>query len=223
MDSILHYQQIASTLSMLMLFAAFALLINKRILSLINSFAIQSFLLALATFGQAFILHRYAIYFSALLTLTLKVILIPWFLRRLIFKLKIPKEIPQITHPFFTLFGALALVIFCYYIIAPINLFPSIAAKNIVVVAMTIILLGMLLMIIRSNAISHVIGFMVMENGLFFAALISTQGVPMIVELGVAFDLLVAVVLFGVFFFHIRSSIDSMDVDSLNRLREDTE
>jgi hydrogenase-4 component E len=83
--------------------------------------------------------------------------------------------------------------------------------------------LGMVLMITRKNAIAHVIGFMAMENGIFFAAMMATYGMPMVVELGIAFDLLVAVVLFGIFFFHIRSSIESMDVDSLNSLREDME
>jgi hydrogenase-4 component E len=78
----------------------------------------------------------------------------------------------------------------------------------------------MLLMITRKKAISQVIGFMSIENGLFFAAVVSTFGMPMVVELGVAFDVLVAAVLFGVFFFQMRESIDSLDVDRLNRLRE---
>jgi hydrogenase-4 component E len=78
----------------------------------------------------------------------------------------------------------------------------------------------MLLMITRRQAVAHVVGFMSIENGLFFAAVVSTYGMPMVVELGIAFDVLVAAVLFGVFFFHIRSSIDSLDVDQLNRLNE---
>jgi len=75
-------------------------------------------------------------------------------------------------------------------------------------------------MITRRQVVTHVIGFMAIENGLFFAAVASTQGMPMVVELGIAFDVLVAAVIFGVFFFHIRSSIDSLDVDRLNRLSE---
>jgi hydrogenase-4 component E len=61
---------------------------------------------------------------------------------------------------------------------------------------------------------------MSIENGLFFAAVVATHGMPMVVELGVAFDVLIAAVLFGIFFFHIRTSIDSLDVDLLNRLSE---
>lgn len=219
----LAYQQMVSTLSALILFASFVLLIQKRLLGLIHTFAFQSLMLALATFIQAIVLREYQMYFSALLTFLLKVIFIPWFLCYLIEQLKIPDDIGSISYPFYVLFGALMLVVCCYHIITPITLFPSLSAKNIVVVAMSVMLLGMLLMIIRKNAITHVVGFMVMENGLFFAALMSTQGMPMVVELGVAFDLLIAVILFGVFFLHIRTSIESLDVDKLNRLREDLE
>lgn len=219
----LNYQQIVSTISALILFSTFILLTQKKLSGLIRTFAFQSFLLALATLTQAIFLKEYQMYFSVLLTFLIKVIIIPWFLLYLLKKLNIRNEAGTISHPFYTLVGALVLVVFCYHIIAPIVLFPSLAAKNIVVVAMSVILLGMLLMITRKNAIAHIIGFMAMENGLFFAALMSTNGMPMTVELGIAFDLLVAVVLFGVFFFHIRSSIESMDVDCLNSLREDIE
>lgn len=217
------YEEIVSTISALILFSTFILLTQKKLSGLIYTFAFQSLLLALATFVQAMILKEYEIYFSVLLIFLLKVLLIPWFLSYLINKLNIRNELGHSQYPFYTLLGALVLVVLCYHIITPITLFPSLLAKNIVVVAMSVMLLGLLLMITRQNAITHVIGFMVMENGLFFAALMSTQGMPMVVELGIAFDLLVAVVLFGVFFFHIRSSIESMDVDSLNSLREDIE
>ena len=75
-------------------------------------------------------------------------------------------------------------------------------------------------MVTRRQAVAHVVGFMSIENGLFFAAVAATAGMPMVVEMGIAFDVLVAAVIFGVFFFQIRSSIDSLDVDRLNRLSE---
>jgi hydrogenase-4 component E len=75
-------------------------------------------------------------------------------------------------------------------------------------------------MIVRRTAVAQVIGFMSMENGLFFSAVVSTYGMPLIVELGVAFDVLVAAILFGVFFIHLRDSLDSLDVNRLNRLSE---
>lgn len=210
-------------LSALILFSAFVLLTQKKLSGLIHAFAFQSLLLALAALNQGIFLQEYQMYSSAALTLVLKVLLIPWFLRHLMKRLHIQDESVRVKYPFYLLLGAFILVIFCYHIVTPITLFPSLAAKNIVVVAMSVMLLSMVLMITRKNAIAHVIGFMAMENGIFFAALMATYGMPMVVELGIAFDLLVAVVLFGIFFFHIRSSIESMDVDSLNSLREDME
>ncbi|MDD2865667.1 MAG: formate hydrogenlyase, partial [Methylococcales bacterium] len=88
------------------------------------------------------------------------------------------------------------------------------------VVSLSVVLLGLLLMISHRQAVAHVVGFMSIENGLFFAAMVATDGMPMVVELGVAFDVLVAAVLFGIFFFHIRTSIDSLDVDMMNKLHE---
>ena len=87
-------------------------------------------------------------------------------------------------------------------------------------VLLAVVLLGMLLMITRRQAVAHVVGFMSIENGLFFAAVVSTYGMPMVVELGVAFDVLVAAVVFGVFFFQISASIDSLNVDQLSKLSE---
>jgi hydrogenase-4 component E len=72
----------------------------------------------------------------------------------------------------------------------------------------------------RRKAVTQVVAFMALENGMFFAAVTATQGMPLVVELGIAFDVLVATVIFGVFFFHIRDSIESLDVDQLNRLSE---
>jgi len=113
-----------------------------------------------------------------------------------------------------------ALVIFSYHVAAPIVRLSGLATRNTIAVSMAVVLVGMLLMIARKKAVAQVIGFMSIENGLFFAAVVSTYGMPLIVELGVAFDVLVAAILFGVFFFHMRESFDTLDVDQLNRLSE---
>jgi len=206
------------------LLTAFLLLIVKSPRRLVNIYAWQSLLLASATLLEAFITSRQDLYFSALLTLIIKVIAISCLLRYLIKKFKISR-INQVVvqQNVLLLIGAAALVLFCYHIITNIALFSAINAKNILVVALAVILFGMLVMLVRREALAHVIGFMEIENGLFFAALIATRGMPMVVELGIAFDVLVAIVLFSVLFFHIRSNIDSLDIDYLNRLREDKE
>jgi hydrogenase-4 component E len=116
--------------------------------------------------------------------------------------------------------GGASLMVFSYYILHPIVQTSSLVMLNALAVSLSVMLLGMLLMISHRQAVAHVVGFMSIENGLFFAAVVATHGMPMVVELGVAFDVLIAAVLFGIFFFHIRTSIDSLDVDKLNRLSE---
>ena len=97
------------------------------------------------------------------------------------------------------------------------------ATRNVIAVSLAVVVLGLLMMVTRRQAVSQVVGFMAMENGLFLAAVTATSGMPLVVELGVAFDILVAAVLFGVFFLQIRDAIDSLDVDRLNRLAEGME
>ncbi|MBP8177270.1 MAG: formate hydrogenlyase, partial [Xanthomonadales bacterium] len=88
-------------------------------------------------------------------------------------------------------------------------------------IAIAVVMLSFLMMITRRKAISQVIGFLAMENGLFFAATSATYGMPMVVELGVALDVLVGVVILGIFFFQIREQFDSLDLYHLERLKED--
>ena len=112
-------------------------------------------------------------------------------------------------------------MVFSYYVALPIgHLSLHVETRNTIAVSLAVVLLSLLLIISRRQAVSQVVGFMGMENGLFFTALVSTHGMPMVVELGVAFDVLVAAILFGVFFFHINESLDSLDVDRMNRLTE---
>ncbi len=204
----------------LVLFTSFVMLAQSRIPPLIYAFAWQGALLSVTTALVALVSGHSHLYISALLTLGLKALLIPWMLYRLVRRLNIQYEIEAIAHPSLTLLGGAMLVVFCYYVALPIAQLSTLVTRNTIAVSMSIVLLGMLLMIARRTAVAQVIGFMSIENGLFFAAVASTYGMPMIVELGVAFDVLVAAVLFGVFFFQIRSSIDSLDVDRLNRLSE---
>ena len=117
------------------------------------------------------------------------------------------------------LLGA-GLMVFSYYVLHPIVQTSTVIMLNALAVSLSVVMLGMLLMISHRQAVAHVVGFMSIENGLFFSAIVATKGMPMVVELGIAFDVLVAAVLFGIFFLHIRSSIDSLDVDHLNRLHE---
>lgn len=141
-------------------------------------------------------------------------------LHRLVRRLDMEREVENIAHPVVLVLVGMALVVFSYWVALPIERMQATETRNIVAVSVAVVLLGMWMLIARRQVVAQVLGFMSMENGLFLAAVSSTQGMPLVVELGVAFDVLVAAVLFGVFFFHIKESIDSLDVDRLNRLTE---
>ena len=214
------FNQAVLLLAAFALLTSFIMLAQGRKLPLIYTYGWQGALLALTTALVAYVTDHPHLYVSAALTLALKALLIPWLLHRLAVRLNIQREIEPIAHPSLLLLAGAALVVFSYYVSLPIVQLATLATRNVIAVSMSIVLLGMLLMIVRRRAMAQVIGFMSMENGLFFAGVASTYGMPMIVELGIAFDVLVAAILFGVFFFQMRASIDSLDVSRLNRLKE---
>jgi hydrogenase-4 component E len=204
----------------LVLFTSFIMLGQTRTLPLIFTFAWQGMLLAVVTALVALVSGHRDLYVSAGLTVALKVVLIPWLLYRLSIRLNMHYDAEVIRHPSLLLLGGAGLVIFSYYVALPIVQLSGLAIRNTIAVSIAVELIGMLLMCVRRTAVAQVIGFMSMENGLFFSAVVSTYGMPLIVELGVAFDVLVAAILFGVFFVHLRDSFDSLDVVRFNRLSE---
>ncbi len=220
LENLSLYEQAILLLAAMVLFTSFALLAQTRILNLIRVFAWQGTLLAVTTGMVAVVSGQHHLYISALLTFALKALLIPWMLHRLVLRLDIQRDVESVVQPAVVLLGGAALVVFCYWVALPIVHLSALITRNTIAVSMAVVLLGMLMIITRRKAVSQVVGFMSMENGLFFAAMVSTYGMPMAVELGVAFDVLVAAILFGVFFFQIRASIDSLDTDRLNRLHE---
>jgi len=213
-------EQSMLVLASLVLFTSFVLLEQTRLVAAIHAFAWQGVLIAAVTTVTAISNDLPHLLFSALLTIVLKALLIPRMLHRLVRRLGLDRDVEPLRRPALTTLAAVALVIFSCWLVLPIVRAELIFTRNIVAVSLAVVLIGMLMMVVRRQAVAQVLGFMSMENGLFLAAVSATGGMPLVVELGVAFDVLVAMVLFGVFFFHIRESIDSLDVDRLNRLTE---
>lgn len=213
-------EQVVLTLAALILLSSFLLLAQVRLDSLINTFALQGLLICIATVLMAFIAGKHHLLISAALTLFLKVYFIPGQLRSLVIRLNIRREVEVIGNPSLVMLFAAALVLFSYYVALPIRELSLLSTRNTIAISLAVVLIGMLIVISRRKAVAQVVGFMSMENGLFFAAVVSTYGMPMVVELGIAFDVLVAAILFGVFFFHIRAEIGSLDTDRLNHLTE---
>src|SRR5205085_2200259 len=120
-----------------------------------------------------------------------------------------------------TMLIGIVLVIFAFNLASPISRFSSSIARGTLGIALACVLLSFMMMITRAKAVPQVIGFLALENGLFFAATAATYGMPMVVELGIALDVLIGVLILGVFMFQIREQFDSLDIRHLEKLKED--
>jgi hydrogenase-4 component E len=220
MDATAFDLQLLNLCAALLLLISFAMLAQRRIVSLVNLLAAQGTLLFVATLLLAWRTGRDHLYLSAALTLTLKVVALPWLLHRLIRRLKVYWDTePLLNIPGTMLVGVLV-VVFAFGLAQPISALASTATRSSIGIAVAVVLLSFVTMITRRKAMSQVVGFLSMENGLFFGAMSATYGMPMIVEFGVALDVLVAVLVLGVFFFQIREQFDSLDLHHLESLRE---
>ncbi len=208
-------------LAALLLLIAFAMLAQRRVLSLVQLFAWQGFILASSTFIVAYATQQTHLYYSGALTLLLKVGVLPWLLHRLIQRLNVQWDVETLINIPTTMLVGIVLVIFAFNLAAPITELSGAITRSLLGIALASVLLSFLMMITRSKAISQVIGFLAMENGLLFAATSATYGMPMVIELGIALDVLVATIIFGIFFFRIRETFDSLEIRHMEKLKED--
>jgi hydrogenase-4 component E len=215
MTQIPIWAQLINLLAAILLLLAFAMLAQRRVLTLINLFAAQGFALASSTAIVAFATHQPHLYWSVGLTLVLKVMLLPWLLYRLIIRLDVKWDVEGLINIPMTMLLGIVLVVFAFNLALPISQLANTVTRATLGIAMASVMLAFLMMITRRKAIPQVIGFLAMENGLFFAATSATYGMPMVVELGIALDVLVAMLILGVFFFQIREQFDSLDLQHL--------
>ena len=213
--------QVVNVLAALLLLIAFAMLAQRRVLTLIRLFAWQGAVLTASTALVAWSTGYTDLYVSAGITLVLKVILLPWILHRLIDRLYIRWDIETLINIPTTMLAGIGLVIFAFALATPISQMASTLTRATLGIALASVLLSFLMMIVRRKAVPQVIGFLAMENGLLFAATTSTFGMPLVWELGVALDVLVATLIFGIFFFHIREQFDSLDIRHMEKLKQD--
>jgi len=212
---------ILNLLAACLLLIAFAMLSLRRTQRLITLFACQGGILFLSTCLVAYSSGLRELYYSAALTLLLKVIALPMILNRLIKRLGAQWDSETLVNIPATMIVGLVLVIFAFGLAQPISLMATTITRNTLGIALAVIMLSFLMMITRRKAVTQVIGFLAMENGLFFAATSATYGMPMVIELGIALDVLVGVFILGLFFFQIREQFESLDLRHLENLRED--
>ena len=204
----------------LLLLTSFAMLSQRRILSLVNLFAWQGLVLSVSTAAVAYSSGQPHLYISAALSLLLKVLLLPWILHRLIRRLSVHFDSEPLLNIPTTMLVGILLVVFSFALSQPISELSTSVARSTLGIALAVVMLSFLMMITRRKAVTQVVGFLAMENGLFFAAMSATHGMPMVVELGVALDVLVGTMILGVFFFQIREQFDSLDLQHLENLKE---
>jgi hydrogenase-4 component E len=206
-------------LSLLILFSSFVLMANKRITSCIKTFRIQSTLIAAAAgimgFKSLYEEGKIDILVVCMIIIALKVIYIPSLLNKASANVEYKVEKDFFSNIPMLILVCCALVVFSYFSIS-----TNVGQINVQVMnSVAIVLIGMFFMISRKKAIGQVVGFLVIENGLFVTAMFSTHGMPLIVDMGIFIDLITAVLIMGLMVFKINEKFESIDINKLNNLR----
>jgi hydrogenase-4 component E len=198
---------------------SFTLLYQDRLSALVTAFAIHALVLSLAVAWQAYIQNAPHLYVTAVIALAFKAIIIPVALHRIIKQLGIHRQIETVVGVGPAMLGGIGLVALSMVVMLRVTEDADRLAREDLAFALSVVLLGLLMMVTRRNAVSLIIGFMSLENGLVLAAA-GAKGMPLVVEISVAFSVLIAFIVIGVFLFRIRERFDSIDVEALDRFRE---
>ena len=212
------YFDISHLLAGGLVLVSFMLLYQDRLYALLHIYALHALILALSVAWQAFIQNAPHLYVTAALALTFKAIIIPVVLRRIVERLGIHREIETVVSIGLTMLAGMALVALSMAVMLRVTGEASPIAREDLAFALAVVLLGLLIMVTRRNAVSQVVGFMSLENGLVLAAT-GAKGMPLVVEISVAFSILIAFIVIGIFLFRIRERFDTVDVRALDEFR----
>jgi hydrogenase-4 component E len=197
---------------------SFMMLYQDRLSALINVFALHAVVLSLSVAWQAYIQDAPPLYITAAIALGFKGIVIPVALHRMILRLGIHREIETAVGIGPTMLAGIGLVALSMVVMLRVTAEADPLAREDLAFALSVLLLGLLMMVTRRNAVGQVIGFMSLENGLILAAT-GAKGMPLVVEISVAFSVLIAFIVIGIFLFRIRERFDSVDLEALDRFR----
>jgi hydrogenase-4 component E len=209
---------IAHLLAGSLVLVSFMMLYQDRLYALLNTYAAHALVLALSVAWQAFVQHAPHLYITALIALVFKAIIIPVALHRIIVRLGIHREIETAIGFGLTMLAGIGLVALSMVVMLRVTPGADPLAREDLAFALSVVLLGLLVMVTRRNAVSQVVGFMSLENGLVLAAT-GAKGMPLVVEISVAFSVLIAFIVIGIFLFRIRERFDSVDLQALDRFR----
>jgi hydrogenase-4 component E len=209
---------IAHLLAGSMVLVSLMLLYQDRMFGLLNVFALHAVVLSASVAWQAHIQNAPHLYVPAAIALILKGIIIPVTLHRVVIRLGIHRTIETVIGIGPTMLFAIALVALSMTLMLKAAATADPLAREDLAFALSVLLIGLLMMVTRRNAVSQIVGFMSMENGLILAAT-GARGMPLVVEISVAFSVLVAFIVIGVFLFRIRERFDSVDLQALDEYR----
>ena len=194
------------------------LLYQDRLYSLLNVFALHAVVLSLAVAWQGYVQDAPHLYVTAAIAMLFKAIVIPVALHRMIQRLGIHRTIETVVGVGPTMLFGISLVALSIMVMLPVTQQADVLTREDLAFALSVVLLGLLLMVTRRNAVGQVVGFMSLENGLILAAA-GAKGMPLVVEISVAFSVLIAFIVIGIFLFRIRERFDTVDVQTLERFR----
>jgi hydrogenase-4 component E len=185
---------------------------------LLNVFALHAVILALSVAWEALVQHAPHLFITAAIALIVKAIIIPVALHRIVRRLDIHRSVETVVGIGPTMLAGMGLVALSTALMLRVTPAADALARQDLAFALSVVLLGLLMMVSRRNAISQVVGLMSIENGLILAAT-GAKGMPLVVEISVAFSVLVAFIVIGIFLFRIRERFDTVDVQALDRFR----
>ena len=209
---------VAHLLAGSLVLVSFVMLYQDRLYALLNVYALHALVLALSVAWQAFIQQAPHLYVTAAIALVFKAIVIPVVLHRIIVKLGIHRGIETVVSVGLTMLGGIALVALSMVVMLRVTAGADPLAREDLAFALSVVLMGLLVMVTRRNAVGQVVGFMSLENGLVLAAT-GAKGMPLVVEISVAFSVLIAFIVIGIFLFRIRERFDTVDMQALDRFR----
>jgi hydrogenase-4 component E len=209
---------IAHLLAGSLVLISFMMLYQDRLYAMLNTYALHAGVLALSVAWQAFIQQAPHLYITALIALGFKAIMIPVALHRIIVRLGIHREVETAVGFGLTMLTGIGLVALAMVLMLRITPGGDPLAREDLAFSLSVVLLGLLVMVTRRNAVSQVVGFMSLENGLVLAAT-AAKGMPLVVEISIAFSVLIAFIVIGIFLFRIRERFDTVDLQALDRFR----
>ena len=212
--------QLVNLCSALLLLTCFAIVAQRRLSACVDLFALQSAFLVVTAALVAYLTGNQHIYIAAALTGVIKVIIIPRVLKKVIDRLNVKRELVMYINVPTGLLICGGLVMLAFFIAQPIIPLGSLLTRDALAIALAIVLIGLFTMIARQKAVTQLVGFLVLENGLFLGATAATYGMPLIVELGVFFDVLIATLIAGIYTNRLQDAFDSVDTDRLTVLKE---